>query len=457
MLFDSPVFFVFLAVVLPVWWLLPLRAGRGWLLLASLVFYGWWSLGFLGLLLATTTLDWWLTRQMDGAPDRRRAQLLTVSVVSNLGTLAAFKYLGFFSTQLNAGLAALDIPRAVPVLELVLPVGISFYTFQAIGYAVDVYRRELPPVRGYLDFLLFITFFPHMVAGPIQRSALLLPQLTHPRRPTGLQVSEAAWLLTWGLFKKDVIADNLAPVVAAAYEGRIPPSGLTVVVAAYAFTWQIYCDFSGYSDIARGLGKLFGVELLENFRRPFFAASPHELWHRWHVSLSQWLRDYLYIPLGGNRVRPSVNLLVTMVLGGFWHGAAWTYVLWGAWHGAWLAVGRRVRIPALPRAMGILATFHITVAGFFLFRAHSGAQALELLSRVTAGLHPAPGDVGRLTLVAVLAAAVLLVELPQERFGDTFVTLRLPRPLQAGVIAVLVAGLALLGSTYDVQFIYFQF
>ncbi len=456
MLFDSPVFFVFMLVVYPLWRALPLRVGRWWVLLASLVFYGWWSLGFLGLLLATTTLDWALTRSMDRVAEGRRRLLLTVSVVSNLGTLAVFKYLGFFGAQLNAGLSAAGLEAAVPVVELVLPVGISFYTFQAIGYAVDVYRRELPPVRHFGDFLLFITFFPHMVAGPIQRSALLLPQLDPMRRPTSEQLSGAAWLLVWGLLKKDVVADNLAPVVARAFDSPTS-SGFGVLLASYAFTWQIYCDFSGYSDIARGLGKLFGVELLENFRRPFFATSPRELWHRWHVSLSQWLRDYLYVPLGGNRRRPDLNLMATMVLGGLWHGANWTFLLWGAWHGAALVLGRRLPRPPLPAWALAVGTFHVTVFGFFLFRAHSLGHIGELLARVFAGVAPAGADVAHLSLMVVLAASVLVVELPQERYGDTLVVHRLPRALQAVGFALVATATALLASTYDVQFIYFQF
>ncbi len=456
MLFDSLPFFVFMAALYPLWRALPLGIGRWLLLAASLVFYGWWSLGFLGLLLATTTLDWVLTRAMDDAPNRRRKALLTASIVSNLGTLAVFKYLGFFGGQVNAAAGWLGHGEVVPMFQLVLPVGISFYTFQAIGYAVDVYRRELPPVRNYFDFLLFITFFPHMVAGPIQRSALLLPQLKPMRRPTAEQLSSAAWLLVWGYFKKEVVADNLAPVVGAAFESA-HPSGLSVVVAAYAFTWQIYCDFSGYSDIARGLGKLFGVELLENFQRPFFAESPQELWRRWHVSLSQWLRDYLYVPLGGNRTNRDRNLLVTMLLGGLWHGANWTYVLWGAWHGVALVLGRR--LPRLPGPAWVrrLAMFHLTMLGFVLFRAKSLTQLAELGRTLAVGLTPAAGDLARLRLLAWLALPILVVEALQERAGDTFVTLRAPRPVQIVLYVLATLAIAELGSTYATTFIYFQF
>lgn len=456
MLFDSPVFFVFIATLYPLWRALPLRHGR-WLILAgSLVFYGWWSLKFLALLLATTTLDWALTRAMDKVTEPRRRALLVASIVSNLGVLATFKYYGFFGAQLNDALHAAGADVAIPVFQLVLPIGISFYTFQAIGYAVDVYRRELPPVRNYADFLLFITFFPHMVAGPIQRSALLLPQLNPMRRPTREQLATAAWLLAWGYFKKEVVADNLIPVVSRGFDSA-NPGGFAVLLASYAFTWQIYCDFSGYSDIARGLGKLFGVELLENFQRPFFAQSPSELWRRWHVSLSQWLRDYLYIPLGGNRRRPNLNLMLTMVLGGLWHGANWTYLLWGAWHGAALVLGRLLPRPRLPGWILAIATFHVTMIGFVFFRAPSLSALSTLAANLAQGVQLQGSDRAHLTLFVALVSSVLLIELVQERKQDTFVTLRWPRPVQAGLYALLTLAIVALGATYATQFIYFQF
>lgn len=456
MLFDSLPFLCFLGVLYPLWRLLPLPLGRWLLLGASLLFYGWWSVPFLGLLLATTTLDWALTRGMEGASPRARRALLLVSLTSNLGTLAVFKYLGFFGGQVNAAAAWFGHGPVVPTLQLVLPIGISFYTFQAIGYAVDVYRGELPPVRNYFSFLLFITFFPHMVAGPIQRSAVLLPQLQTMRRPTRDQLASAAWLLTWGLLKKEVLADNLVPAVGAGFD-QPHPSALAVGVAAYAFTWQIYGDFSGYSDLARGLGKLFGVELLENFRRPFFAESPQELWRRWHISLSQWLRDYLYVPLGGNRTHPTRNLVLTMLLGGLWHGANWTYVLWGLWHGVALALGRRLpRLPG-PAWLRRIAVFHLTMLGFVIFRAASVTQLADLAGALVHGPAPAADDLPHLRLLVALVVPVILVELAQERAGDTFVVLRQSRVVQAALYVGAVLAIASLGSTYATQFIYFQF
>ena len=456
MLFNSLVFAAFLAVVLPVWRILPLAAGRWWLLAASLVFYGWWSAAFLGLLLATATLDWFLARGMEGASDARRKLLVTLSVASNLGTLAVFKYAGYFTRELSGALAAAGLTVSMPVLALVLPVGISFYTFQAMAYSIDVYRGKVPATRNLLDFLLFLTFFPQLVAGPIERSTHLFPQLRLMRRPREVELQEAAWLLTWGYFKKLVVADNLVPLVAEGFDAP-GASGLTTVFACYAFTWQIYCDFSGYSDIARGLARLFGVELMENFRRPFLATSPQDLWRRWHISLSQWLRDYLYVPLGGNRTAPTRNLLLTMLLGGLWHGANWTYVAWGGWHGAALAIGRRAPSRVVP-LLAVVGTFHLTMLGFVMFRAHSLTQLGDLARTLVHAPFLDPDDAARATLLVAVTLPVLLLELVQERNGgDAFIALRAPRLVQAGLYVSLALLLTFLGASHAAHFIYFQF
>lgn len=453
MLFNSLIFVAFIGAVYPLWRLLPLRVGPWIMLAASLVFYGWWSPKFLALLVATTTLDWALARGMEDAPATRRKALVITSITANLGTLAVFKYYGFFARELDALLTSAGASSLLPALELALPIGISFYTFQAMSYTIDVYRGRVPVCRSLPDLLLYITFFPHLVAGPIVRFEKLMPQLRPMRRPTADQLSAAAWFIAWGFFKKVVVADNLAPVVAQAFDAP-SPGGLTVLLGAYAFTLQIYCDFSGYSDIALGIARLFGVELTENFRRPFLATSPRELWRRWHISLSEWLRDYLYVPLGGGgRAR---NLILTMLLGGLWHGANWTFLVWGLWHGVALALGRVLPRPPLPRALLALGTFHITMLGFVFFRAHDVAQ-VGSLTRALGSMTPAYGDVERARLLLLLAAPVMLVELVQERFGDSLVALRAPRLVQAGLIAVLTAAIAVMGSTYAVRFIYFQF
>lgn len=473
MLFNSLVFVVFFPVVWGIWRGLPAaregtegrpeRTGllrRLWLLAASLFFYGWWDWRFLALLLLTASIDWACGRLLDPerelAPARRRA-VLTVSIVSNLGVLGVFKYLGFFTRELAALLSLVGVTGSLPVLEVVLPVGLSFYTFQAIGYNVDVYRGTVKACRSWVDFVLFISFFPHLVAGPIQRSHLLIPQIVRPKDPTPAQLAEGAQLALWGFFKKVVVADNLAPLVGHAFDGT-PRGGFATIVAAYAFTWQIYCDFSGYSDIARGLAKWLGVELILNFHLPLFADSPRDLWRRWHVSLSEWLRDYLYVPLGGNRSHPRRNLILTMVLGGLWHGANWTFVVWGLWHGIALAVHRSRASWPVPRWLGILGTFHLTCLGFVVFRAHSLGQVVDLARRVLADPLPRGGqDLADLHLFALLVTPVLFNEALQFFRGDTWGVPRLGRVAQVVWSILLLTAIWLLGATAGQEFIYFQF
>lgn len=450
MLFNSLAFGVFLAIVYPVW-----RATSGWmrqrwLLAASLLFYGWWDLRFLALLVATSTLDWYCgLRIADGVNPRK---WLALSVVSNIAVLGVFKYLGFFTRELDRALGALGVEGSLPVWEIALPVGLSFYTFQAIAYTVDVYRGRTAVSRNLLDFLLFITFFPQLVAGPIERSDRLMPQLARAASPTPQQLGEGAWLILLGYTKKVLIADNLGWLVARGLDGPNARAG-AIVIAAYAFTWQIYCDFSGYSDIARGVAKWLGVELMVNFNLPFFASSPRDIWRRWHISLSEWLRDYLYIPLGGNKA--GRNLLITMLLGGLWHGASWTYVAWGAWHGVALALQRRIRIP-LPRPLAIVATFHFLCAGFVLFRLRSLDQLPALLQKLLAWQYVRE-DLVWARYLALLIAPLFLLELWMYRTGDTNVVLRLPRLVQAIGVVVAMAALLVLGSSHATPFIYFQF
>lgn len=453
MLFNSLVFLVFFAVVYPIYRALPHRPQNLWLTAASLFFYGWWDWRFLGLLLATSSFDWFCARRVED--DRPRAKIWTsFSVVSNLAVLGVFKYLGFFTAELDHLLTSLGLPGTLPVLQVTLPVGLSFYTFQAIGYTVDVYRGHTRACRRLDDFLLFISFFPHLVAGPIQRTHTLIPQLLAPRSPSSSQLAEGAWLILWGYVKKVVVADNLARLVARGFD---EPGALGggVVLASYAFTWQIYCDFSGYSDIARGLAKWLGVELIVNFNLPFFASSPREIWRRWHISLSEWLRDYLYISLGGNRRHAGFNLIATMLLGGLWHGANWTFLAWGAWHGVALAIQRRVSLK-MPKILAIVLTFHFLMLGFVLFRAHSLGQVAELARAVLAGGWVAE-DLVWARLGILLCLPVFLVELAMYRWDDQLVLTRLPRPAQAVVVVAAMMAITLLGASYGAQFIYFQF
>ena len=455
-LFNSLVFVGFFAVVWPLYLAVPGVLRKYVLLASSFVFYGWWSLKFLGLLVATSTLDWALGRAMGRWP-RHRMALAAVSVGTNLMVLGTYKYYNFFSEQLDAALGG----HMLPILAVVLPPGISFYTFQAIGFSVDIARGRMQPIRRLDDFLLFIAFFPHLVAGPIQRAANLAPQLANPRRPTGQEVSEGIVLIAWGAFKKVVVADNLAPLVAAGFDVK-GAGGFDVALAAYAFTMQIYGDFSGYSDIARGLARLFGVTLIQNFDVPLLAASPRELWHRWHISLSQWLRDYLYIPLGGSKDVPAwranFNLFLTMVLGGLWHGANWTFVLWGAWHGAALAVQRALGNPepkGLARLVWTPLMFHFTVLGFVIFRVAHVSDLGPLWTAVHLNPFPANArDYEHLRLVGLLFAPLMAVDTWLYFKKDV---LHLPSFVQPPFAAALIALVVLLGATTAQTFIYFQF
>ncbi len=335
MLFNSGVFLQFFAAFLLLYWLLRgnLQARNLLIVAASYLFYGWWDWRFLGLLAFSSLFDYGVGLGLDrvATPGKRKA-LLVASVVCNLTILGFFKYYDFFVESGVRLLADLHVPFQPSLLHVILPVGISFYTFQSMSYALDVYRRTVPPTRNLLQFLAFVCFFPQLVAGPISRASHLLPQFGQTRRITGEMIEEGVWLMLWGMFKKVVLADNFAPLADLVFQGS-SFTGPMVLLGTLAFGLQIYCDFSGYSDIARGAARVLGFDIIFNFNLPYAATSLREFWRRWHISLSTWLRDYLYISLGGNRrgaARTYANLLLTMLLGGLWHGAAWNYVLWGA-------------------------------------------------------------------------------------------------------------------------------
>lgn len=416
MVFNSITFLVFLAITLSLYYRLGLR-GQNWLLLAaSYLFYGWWDPRFLVLLLGTSLLDYGFALWIDrcSLPSRRKL-FLTLSIVSNMGVLCVFKYFNFFADSLERLLTSLGVNASFPVLHVILPVGISFYTFLSMSYTIDVYRREIPAARNPLDFLLYVSFFPHLVAGPIVRASYLLPQCQRPRTIDANEVVNGVWLILIGYVKKVVIADRLAPVVNWGFSQPLPPlTDANAWLIIYAFAFQIYGDFSGYSDIARGVSKLMGFELVENFRAPYLVSNPSAFWRNWHISLSTWLRDYLYIPLGGNRGTALItyrNLMLTMVLGGLWHGAGAAYLLWGFYHGALLAVhrawterfGSKAKTPenkaSLPRFALVFVFFHITCIGWLLFRAgaiHSQFSQVGLVQGYlgamfnfnVSGLHP---------------------------------------------------------------------
>jgi D-alanyl-lipoteichoic acid acyltransferase DltB (MBOAT superfamily) len=433
MLFNSFAFICFLPVVVVIYYLLPHRAQNWFLLFASCFFYACWDWRFLAPLLLSTSIDYWCATRMEdliekGRSIEARKPYLVLSLVTNLGLLGFFKYFNFFTGSFEGLLAHFGLHPGLWTLRVILPVGISFYTFQALSYTIDVYRGQLHATRKFHEFLLAVLYFPHLVAGPIQRANNLLPQVVNPRRTTRLQISEGLSLIVAGYFKKVFIADNLAPIVNAIFHEPNPRAD-HVVLAAYAFAVQIYCDFSGYTDIARGVAKLMGFEFMLNFNLPYLAANPREFWSRWHISLSTWLRDYLYIPLGGNRDsewRTSRNLFLTMVIGGLWHGANWTFVIWGAYHGALLIIHRlltrkpnQVGKSAAPATapqpvwwhwVKVAIFFQFTALGWLIFRADSFGQLETMLASL---FHPSGFDLPLAWKIFSFALPLILVQMIQ--------------------------------------------
>jgi alginate O-acetyltransferase complex protein AlgI len=410
MVFTSAVFlYLFLPLFLLVYYLLPGRARLAWILLASWAFYGWWRLDFLALIVAATCWTWlgglWLGRRRGGSPVPRRRRgasaALALGIALNLAVLGYFKYFNFGVDSLNALLAGLGA-RPLTAWRVVLPVGISFYLFHSISYLVDVHRGDAPVATDFLELAVYLALFPQLVAGPIIRYKDLCPQLRQ-RSHSFAGFSEGACRFMLGFCKKVLIADLVAPIANAGF-ALAAPTLVDAWLGALAYTAQIYFDFSGYSDMAIGLGGMMGFRFPENFRAPYLSASITEFWRRWHISLSTWLRDYLYIPLGGNRRGPArtiLNLMAVMVLGGLWHGAAWTFILWGAWQGLFLALERGRRrprqavsaSPAAPptepearRPLAVAATMLVVIVGWVLFRSATLREALSLYAGMI-GLH----------------------------------------------------------------------
>jgi alginate O-acetyltransferase complex protein AlgI len=430
----------------------------------SYVFYSWWDPRFTVLLLFTSVLDFSVGWLMGTAASQgRRRALLVTSIVLNLGVLATFKYFNFFRESFDNLFTALGWSLHWKAWDIVLPVGISFYTFQSMSYVVDVYRRTIPANRDFLGFLGYVSFFPHLVAGPIQRGTTLLPQFGRTLVITGEDIELGIWLSVWGLFKKVVIADNLAPLVELVYNHPVS-SGPMVLLGTVAFAMQIYCDFSGYSDIATGVSRLLGFRLTLNFNLPYFATSLRDFWRCWHISLSTWLRDYLYLSLGGNRgseARTYLNLGITMLLGGLWHGASLTFVLWGLWHGLGLIANRwweqhRPGGAVLPAWLSWLATQAFVLYGWMLFRAGSLDQVLEL-TRALVGLSLPHWWPTYLSNLLVLSAPLVAVQIWQRRTGDLNAPLRLPVWPRAALQGALLLLIIAFWKPEASPFIYFQF
>jgi alginate O-acetyltransferase complex protein AlgI len=473
MLFNSYDFALFFATLLPCYWLLwRLPRVQNLLLLgASYYFYACWNPRFLALLVLTTLVDYGCALLLDRAQDERwRRGTVACSMVVNLAMLGYFKYFNFFAGSVHGAMAHLGVAIPFHHLEVALPIGISFYTFQSMSYVIDVYRRQIAPTRNLIRFALFVSFFPHLVAGPIMRPATLLPQVAARRRFDLGQFYEGCYLIFWGLLKKVVVADNLALVVNELFGRWQTLDGGTALLAVYAFAFQIYGDFSGYTDIARGTAKCLGFELPLNFNLPYFATSPQDFWNRWHISLSHWLRDYLYIPLSGSRggrVATYRNLMLTLLLAGLWHGAGWTFVIWGAYHGLLLVLHRAAKPwleqvrPVNPIDRGcwitlkIVVTFHLVCLGWLIFRADSLEQAAAMLRAIVE--RPALPSVRYLLPVVCTIIPLWLVQLWQFHARDLNIIARTPWYVRSLFYTACFYAIVIGGEFGGQQFIYFQF
>jgi alginate O-acetyltransferase complex protein AlgI len=475
MLFPTVQFAIFFVVVFTGNWLLMQRPRpwRWFILAASYFFYGFWDWRFTFLLAGATLVNQFFAVRIHGARSpRARRGYLVGALVADLGVLGYFKYVGFLMASVVATLDKVGWHVDLRPLEVILPIGISFFTFQAMSYVVDVFREKITPA-GWLDFAVYLSFFPHLVAGPIVRGAEFLPQLHPPRDPRHIDSSRGFYLIFIGLAKKIVIADFLAShIVDQVFASPGLHSGPEALLAIYAYAIQIYADFSAYADIAIGIALLLGFRFPENFNAPYTAVSITDFWRRWHMTLSRWLRDYLYIPLGGNqrgRLITYRNLMITMLLGGLWHGAAWRFMLWGGLHGLWLAAeravveGRRARgLAPLPdtvwlRALKRLGTFHLVCFAWVFFRADSLSAAWSILGRVFTGWGAATT---LLTPAVITAIAVGLAAqyVPRGAVNRGLIGFSRLRPvLQGGLLAFTLVLIDALGPEGVAAFIYFQF
>jgi D-alanyl-lipoteichoic acid acyltransferase DltB (MBOAT superfamily) len=469
--FDTPIFVLFLIVVVAAYWQLNRRQQNVFLLVASYFFYGWWDYRFLLLMLGSTTLDFFFGRAIyrSNNPKIRRT-LLLLSLGVNFGVLGLFKYFGFFAGSFEHFLSLWGVSASLPILRIILPPGISFYTFQEVAYIVDVYKRKIPASESFVDYALFISLFPHLIAGPIQRPGHLLPQVQENRAFRSDRFYDGILLILSGLFRKCVIADNCALLANAAFSGSLGSANLWVLlIGAYAFAWQIYGDFSGYSDIARGSAQLLGFHFMVNFRQPYLATSVKEFWRRWHISLSTWLRDYLYIPLGGSAeagYKTYRNLLLTMLLGGLWHGANWTFVVWGALHGSMLAVERWVRenrilaslIRPFTNLMWIrrIVVFQFVCLAWVFFRADSVSSAFQFL-RGALNLNWRAEYLTAFEFLALFSVPLLLLDLYLEHTGHEYVFQERTPALRTALAVCILAVITLFSANSRNAFIYFQF
>ncbi|WP_321492783.1 MBOAT family O-acyltransferase [uncultured Desulfobacter sp.] len=484
MLFNSIQFAFFFPVLVGLYYFIPHRYRWILLLSSSYFFYSFAKTEYIFLLMGSTLANYTLGRLISSAPEKRRKPYMWAGVFLNIGTLFLFKYFNFLSKSATGILGALSIHKDAPMLHLLLPVGISFYTFQGLGYVLDVYNGKFPAERKLHIFALFTAFFPPLLSGPINRARHLMPQFTQPHGFEYQAVTQGVRLILWGLVKKMVIADHLAVYVNRVYNHVGDYQGLALIIASLFYTVQIYCDFSGYTDMARGSARVLGYDLMENFRHPYFSKSLHEFWQRWHISLSIWFRDYVYIPLGGNRAtkrRWRYNIFITFLVSGLWHGAGWTFVIWGGLHGVLLIFEnlthnfqRRLadrlfpdKVSRLNQGVQVAVTMGMVSFAWIFFRANSVGQAFTIIRKMFLidfsglGLKQAGIDVVGLPQFIFLISSILFLFLAElwERGG--WIQNKVGKLSLASRWAIYTAAFwsVLISGIFGVkqEFIYFQF
>ncbi len=473
MLFNSFIFWIFFAVVIVLYRKLPHPGQNRLLLAASYIFYGYWDYRYLSLIFASTVIDYFVaTGIYNTNVETRKKRLLTISICANLGMLGFFKYYNFFTTELDALLTTIGMPVSIPILNIVLPVGISFYTFQTMSYTIDVYRKKTVPTHHFLDFALYVSFFPQLVAGPIERSYKLLPQILEQRPQLKENFIEGSYHVLSGLFKKVVIADNMAPIVNSVFSRPVSDlTGPEILVGIYAFAFQIYGDFSGYSSIAQGIAKWMGFNLSWNFKMPYFAINPSDFWQRWHITLSSWLRDYLYFSVGGSRkgrLFTLRNLMLTMLLGGLWHGAGWTFLAWGFYHGMLLIIYRLFEFRQgsviasmqnhwLSKGVRIIIFFHLICISWLLFRADSMPQAWNMLVLMLTNFEINDYVIYSAAMMLFFVGPLMTMEYWIEKSGDLLIIVNSHWLIRTFIYAYFAIMLWVFPPLTNQTFIYFQF
>jgi len=482
MLFNSLQFLIFFPIVVIFYFTIPHKYRWVLLLLASYYFYMCWKAEYLILILVSTLIDYIAGLKMGKTTVKaERKVYLILSLLINLGLLFTFKYFNFFSESFRQVFQHFNIMYNVPSLKVLLPVGISFYTFQTLSYTIDVYRGKREPETHLGIFALYVSFFPQLVAGPIERSTRLLPQFYEKMEFDYQRVKDGLLLMAWGFFKKVVIADRLAILVNQVYNNPTDYSGFPLILATYFFAFQIYCDFSGYSDIAIGAAQVMGYRLMLNFNRPYFSKSISEFWKRWHISLSSWFRDYLYISLGGNRVKKwrwYLNIYIVFIISGLWHGANWTFIIWGSLHGFFLLFSTwtqkyrtalfnavaPIRFEMIRKALRVFITFHLVLFSWIFFRANSLHEAFYIISHLFSGLNMSVlntiSGFGTPELMFVIGAIAVMefIHMVQRKHGIRKLLEQQPLMIRWAIYYFLIMTILLFGAyDYSNAFIYFQF